>query len=175
MIILTGNSVTLRSLQERDASQLCQIVNQVAIRQAMVTIKYPFSEADALALIQQSNSEHCSRFAVQLKDQMEMVGCISLLEIDKVHLQAELSFFISAQAGGKGLTTEAGRIALRYAFTALKLNRLYALHLSGNVASAKVLEKLGFTIEGVLRDRVRKNNHFYDVTLLSLLRREFVE
>jgi RimJ/RimL family protein N-acetyltransferase len=62
---------------------------------------------------------------------------------------------------------------IKYAFTSLALNRIYAFHLVDNIGSAKVLEKLGLSPEGTLRERVKKNGQFYDVRLLSLLKREF--
>lgn len=167
------NRVTLRRFKRQDAEQICRIINESEIRQAMVTVKYPFSETDALVFIECGNTEHTNRFAVSEPNQDQILGCVSLLEIDRKHLQAELSFFISTNASGKGLTTEAGRIVLKYGFASLGLNRVYALHLVSNTGSAKVLEKLGFKCEGIMRERVKKDDYFHDVKLLSLLKREF--
>lgn len=167
------NQVTLRLFEKQDAPQICRIINEDEIRRAMVTVKYPFSENAALDFVEGSNSEYTKRFAVLEANRDEVLGCISLLEIDETHLQAELSFFVSAKASGKGLTTEAGRIVLRFGFFSLGLNRIYALHLVSNAGSVKVLEKLGFKGEGVLRERVKNKGDFYDVKMLSLLKREF--
>lgn len=167
------NRITLRPFEKQDAPQICRIINEDEIRRAMVTVKYPFSETAASEFIERSNAEHTKRFAVLEANRDEILGCVSLLEIDETHLQAELSFFISAKASGKGLTTEAGKLVLRFGFFSLGLNRIYALHLMSNAGSAKVLEKLGFKGEGVLRERVKKNDDFYDVKMLSLLKREF--
>lgn len=165
--------VKLRPFEKQDAPQICRIINEDEIRRAMVTVKYPFSETAALEFIERSNTEHTKRFAVLEANRDEVLGCVSLLEIDETHLQAELSFFISAKASGRGLTTEAGKLVLRFGFFSLGLNRIYALHLMSNAGSAKVLEKLGFKGEGILRERVKKNDDFYDVKMLSLLKREF--
>lgn len=173
--MLTGNSITLRFVQPQDSLQICRIVNEPIVRQAMVTVNYPFAEADAHEFIKHGNSDYARRFAVLAKDRNEVLGCVSLLEIDNAHCQAELSFFISEQASGKGITTQAAKLILQYAFSDLKLNRIYAFHLVENAASARILEKLDFKLEGVLRERVKKNNRFHDVKQLSLLSREFVQ
>jgi ribosomal-protein-alanine N-acetyltransferase len=170
---IDGSGVRLRPFQDRDAESLCRIINEDQVRQAMVTITYPFSEADAMKFIEESNTSHQKRFAVLQQGKNDLLGCVSLLEIDRTHLQAELSFFMSERASGKGLMTEAGKILIKYAFTSLALNRIYAFHLVDNIGSAKVLEKLGLIPEGTLRERVKKNGQFYDVRLLSLLKREF--
>ena len=87
--------------------------------------------------------------------------------------QAELGFWVAGQAWGKGYATEAARRIVRHAFEELKLNRVYAHHMVRNPASGKVLEKLGMTREGLLRQRVRKWGGYGDVALLAILREDW--
>lgn len=174
MTVFSGkNSIRLRSLRKSDATRICGIVNEPEIRRAMVTIKYPFAETDALRFIEKSDSLHTRRFGLVGENQDEILGSVSLLEIDADHSQAELSFFISKEASGRGLTTEAAKLALKFAFESLGLNRIYAFHLVENSASAKILAKLGFTNEGVLRERVKIEGRFYDVKMSSFLKNEW--
>jgi len=57
----------------------------------------------------------------------------------------------------------------------INLHRVEAEVLLDNVASMRVLHKLCFQEEGVLRERIFVNNHFYDVKLFSLLKSEYVK
>lgn len=173
--MIESNVIKLRPLRESDATRICHIINEEEIRQAMVTIEYPFSQADGLEFVRKSDTTRTKRFGLVKVNQDEVLGCVSLLEIDRKHLQAELSFFISGEASGQGLTTEAGKTILTLAFKSLYLNRIYAFHLVENLASAKILAKLGFKNEGVLRERVKSHERFYDVKLLSLLKKEWSE
>jgi RimJ/RimL family protein N-acetyltransferase len=70
---------------------------------------------------------------------------------------------------------EALAAVLRYAFQDLDLNRVYAYHMVRNPMSGRVLSRLGFEVEGILRQRVRKWGLFEDVVLQALLRADWSE
>lgn len=69
--------------------------------------------------------------------------------------------------------SEALKPLLGFGFDTLSLNKIYAYHMVRNLASGRVLQKNGFTLEGLLRQRVRKWGKFEDVRLLSILRQEW--
>ncbi len=71
--------------------------------------------------------------------------------------------------------TEALRAMAQYGFektppTGLALNRIEALVVPGNVASARVLTKVGFQREGVLREYGFWKNRFWDLEMFALLK-----
>jgi len=65
------------------------------------------------------------------------------------------------------MVTEAAEALLLYAENTLGLHRIEAYHMARNPGSGRVLEKLGFRQEGLLRDRVRKWGQREDVLLWS--------
>ena len=94
-------------------------------------------------------------------------------DIDREHLQGELSFWLAIEAWGRGYMSEVVQAMVRYGFEDLSLNRLYAYQMLRNPASGRVLEKNGFRQEGLLRQRVRKWEQFEDVALWAILRQEW--
>jgi ribosomal-protein-alanine N-acetyltransferase len=76
---------------------------------------------------------------------------------------------------GQGLMPEALRALLRYGFEVMELNRVEATTHTENQRSMRVLEKLGFQREGVLRDYYCREGMYNDQVLFSLLRREWWE
>jgi [ribosomal protein S5]-alanine N-acetyltransferase len=84
-----------------------------------------------------------------------------------------LGYWIGKPYWGRGFCTEAARAVLRYAFTELGLNRVHAYHFHHNPASGRVLQKIGMTHEGLLRQHVKKWGQFIDNELYSILRSEF--
>jgi len=74
---------------------------------------------------------------------------------------------------GCGYATEAARALLRWSFDTLNLNRIQAETDTRNVASARVLEKLGFVREGTLREDCVVNGEVSDSWVFGLLRREW--
>jgi len=63
---------------------------------------------------------------------------------------------------GKGITTEAVKLITEYGFKKLKLKRIVGQCRTFNKASARVLEKAGYKLEGILRKDALKNGKYYD-------------
>ena len=86
---------------------------------------------------------------------------------------ASLGYCIGDAAWGQGYATEAARSLLQWAFDTLDLNRVQAEADTRNLASARVLEKLGFLREGTLREDCVVNGDVSDSWVYGLLRREW--
>lgn len=85
----------------------------------------------------------------------------------------ELGYSLGENAWGKGYATEAVQTLINYAFAILpELERIEATCLTPNLASVRVLEKIGMQREGVLRNYYKKNGYFYHSYQYSLLRQE---
>ncbi|MGH3350681.1 MAG: GNAT family N-acetyltransferase, partial [Nocardioides sp.] len=85
---------------------------------------------------------------------------------------ASLGYCLGRPAWGQGYATEAVGALLGWAFDALDLNRVQAEADTRNPASARVLEKLGFRLEGTLREDCVVNGDVSDSWVFGLLRRE---
>lgn len=108
------------------------------------------------------------KFPVFLKETGEFIGTCGLELFDyDARPEVELGYRLCLQYWGRGYATEAAVAALRYGFGDLELRRIMALALSQNVASLKIIEKLGsvylrdfrhvsgmtFRLYGISRDR----------------------
>ncbi|MGE0616979.1 MAG: GNAT family N-acetyltransferase [Bacteriovoracia bacterium] len=82
----------------------------------------------------------------------ELVGHVSIQQINRMMLTAELGYAVSASARGKGVATQAVRMVMRDCFTRTPLRKLVAFVHEDNVPSRRVLEKVGFRLEGLLRE-----------------------
>ncbi len=109
-------------------------------------------------------------FAMELRETGELIGAVELGDIDREHLQAELSFWVGAQWWGQGYATEVAGEIMRFGFDVLELNRIYAKTLVRSAGSARVMRKLRMRREGVLRERVCRDGKFEDVGLYAALR-----
>lgn len=102
----------------------------------------------------------------------EHVGNVKFGPIDRQNACADISILIGERAvWGQGIGAEAVYLVSRYLLKDLGLNRVHAD--SFNPAFLKLVEKLGWQVEGVLRERVRLEDGFFDDTVVSLLGREF--
>jgi len=110
--------------------------------------------------------------AITLKPSGMVVGSVAL-SINKNHKRGELGYMVAKEHWNRGYCTEAVRAAMRYGFGVLGLNRIQAMHFPRNRASGRVMEKLGMTREGLLRQYVANRGAFEDVAFYSILRGEF--
>jgi len=101
------------------------------------------------------------------------LGWCSVTRWDPVHRSAALSYCLEEAAWGHGYATEAARAVLQWAFDTWDLNRVQAETDTRNLASARVLAKIGFVHEGTLREDCVVNGEVSDSWVFGLLRREW--
>ena len=82
---------------------------------------------------------------------------------------AEVGYWVGEPYWGQGLATDAIRTMAKYAFETLTFRRLQAGVFATNPASARVLEKAGFRLEGTAVDGAYKNGQFVDLLNYALL------
>ena len=103
----------------------------------------------------------------RLSDDAPLGEC-DLSEIDRWHRRAEVGFILRREAWGEGLAAEAMAAVVNFAID-LGLKRLGARTHVANDASARLLRKLGFDEEGVLRGHVERDGERRDCRLFGLL------
>ena len=97
-----------------------------------------------------------------------ILGGVTLRHFDPMRGVIEVGYWLFAEARGRGLATRAVRAVAREAF-ATGISRIEANVRIGNDASERVLERAGFTREGVKRRLLRHGAGRADATLFSLL------
>lgn len=102
-----------------------------------------------------------------------LIGTCTLAGMSPEHGRAEVGFALRQDVWGRGYATEALGALVRLAFTDLRLRRLDADADPRNVASIRVLERVGFRREGLQRERHVMNGEVQDAVLFGLLRREW--
>jgi RimJ/RimL family protein N-acetyltransferase len=83
----------------------------------------------------------------------KLIGVAGLHKCDWKRRMFMVGFWVRTSETAKGYATEAGNALIRYAFDALSATKVYSFHAAGNVGSQRVIEKLGFQHEGVLRNQ----------------------
>ncbi len=99
------------------------------------------------------------------------VGFVNLFGVDK--RIGSFGYMLAPAARGQGFATEAGRAVLDYAFGAWNLHRVEARLDPDNRASAAVLERLGFTVEGHTRKDFLLGDRYYDTLICGMLADEW--
>ena len=110
------------------------------------------------------------RLALVRKQDDALIGTCSLFAFHAASRRAELGYALARDAWGQGLMAEALDVLVAWAFGELNLNRLEADIDPRNTASAKSLARLGFVLEGRLRERWIVGGEVCDAAIYGLLR-----
>lgn len=111
------------------------------------------------------------RMALLLDDRF--VGTCSLLSIDRHHRRCEIGYGLAPSHWGMGLASEAVAAMLEQAFKGLSIRRIEATVDPRNLASIRILERLGFRLEGTLRERLLTSQGPADSSIFALLDQEW--
>ncbi len=152
MKILETERLILRVWTLADAPQLFEICGDAEVMKYLGTGK-PYETIEQAneflrwATDYQKASNFC-RWAVLLKENQEIVGSCGFA-CPHGTTEIELGYLLARRFWGKGLATEAVGASLKYGFENLDFREIIAMTDLENVASQKVLEKIGFTQRGI--------------------------
>lgn len=158
----------LRPLVPADAPALAEHAND---REVWLNLRdrfpHPYALADAEAYI-------ASVMARPIQTSFGIVvdgvvgGNVSLHPgTDIERISAELGYWLGRPFWGRGVISDAVQAVTRHGFEVLKLHRVFAVPFARNVASARVLEKCGFTHEGLMRRSAIKDGRILDQHLYA--------
>jgi [ribosomal protein S5]-alanine N-acetyltransferase len=113
------------------------------------------------------------RWGITLKDQGVVIGSCGFHKIASQHFRTEIGFELSKEQWGKGIANEAVEAIIRYGFEQMNFQRIEALIEPPNLSSQRLVEKLGFIREGLLRNYEFTRGKFEDLYMYSLLKQDF--
>jgi RimJ/RimL family protein N-acetyltransferase len=112
-------------------------------------------------------------FAIVDAHDGQFVGSVGLSAVNRAHGFANLGYWIRTRKTRHGVATSATRMAARFSFETLRLNRVELLVPTANVASQRVAEKAGAKREGLLRKRLQLNGVAHDAFVYSFVQEDF--
>ncbi len=165
---LSNQFIALRPVEESDLEQLRTWRNDPELRQRTREWK---------ALTSRDQARWFERItSVERKDHMFMVihkncaiGVVGLCDWNMHDRHAEISFYVGdTENRGKGYMVNALSLLINWGFNQ-GLHRIWAEVFAFNIPSIKLLEKLGFAVEGEQRDHVFRDGQFIDSLIMGLL------
>ncbi|MBU0623519.1 MAG: GNAT family N-acetyltransferase [Candidatus Thermoplasmatota archaeon] len=118
--------------------------------------------------------KHGIRWGITVKGDDKLIGSAGFYKwIQPERYQAEIGYDLNPAFWGKGIMTEALGVIIQYGFDHMGLHRIEVLTSHHNKRSQKLIRRLGFKREGVLRDHYFIEGRFSDDVLFSLLKEEW--
>ena len=113
------------------------------------------------------------RWALTVKPCQQLIGSCGFHLFDRRDQRVEIGYELHADYWRQGIMSEAVRAVLEFCFDTLGVHRVEADVVEGNAASAALLKKAGFTLEGIWRDRVYKRGAYQSLWQFGVLKPEF--
>lgn len=108
------------------------------------------------------------------KDNNQRIGYIGVTDIDYINRKALLHGIVIHKAfTDRGYGNQVTMLMIRHLFHELNMNMVYTYIRTDHPASVKIVNKLGFSIDGTIRSFAFKQNRYHDVYIVSLLREEY--
>lgn len=165
----------LRKWQRSDAAAIAAYADNEKIAQNLRDVfPHPYSLADAQAYVDSCvNGDADRQLCRAIEVDGRAAGSIGLFRGSDVYQKsAELGYWLAEEFWGRGIMTEAVRQLCRDGFARWDIVRIYAEPFAHNAGSRRVLEKSGFTLEGVMHRGVFKRGKLCDFCVYALLRPE---
>ncbi len=113
------------------------------------------------------------QLAIILKEENRLIGNCGIRKQTDLAQIAEIGYELDPHYWGHGYATEAAYELVKFGFGQLALHRIWAYCIAENIASARVMERLGMTFEGRLRESEWMKGRWWDTRLYSILDREW--
>jgi ribosomal-protein-alanine N-acetyltransferase len=172
--LLETERLILRELRPEDAEAVFRILSDAEV------VRYYDPLMTHLEQAQRSIERHRARFennegirwGITIKGEDTIVGNCGFFR-DKDNFSAALSYVLAKSSWNKGFMPEALSAIIAFGFEHYHLHRIEAHVARPNLASVRVLQKLGFQEEGLLRESLFENKRFHDEKVFALLKSDF--
>jgi [ribosomal protein S5]-alanine N-acetyltransferase len=171
--VLETERLRLRELVDDDAPQVFELFRHDEVtRYYDVETMTDVAPAQALItfMVQRYGSRAGIRWAIEDRLSRRFLGTIGFNTINQGAHKGLIGYELVPPAWGRGLATEAVRAVVRFGHDEIGLNRIEAVVMLENQASVRVLEKAGFSEEGVLRAFGYWKGGYHDLRVFSVLR-----
>ncbi len=173
---LVGRKLYLCCLEASEVGEeYVRWLNDYEVTRYMASGRFPSTLASVREYIERfQGSSTDIIFAIIDQKTEKHVGNVTLNSINWIHRTADTGLMLGQKEfWGKGYAFEAWRLLIEYAFQRLGLRKIVAGAVAENVASIVVLTKLGFKVEGTLRQEFFLDGEYRDGVRLGLLREEY--
>ncbi|HSU57086.1 MAG TPA: GNAT family protein [Candidatus Dormibacteraeota bacterium] len=174
---LSDGTIAIRQFEAGDGPLLYTAVRESLpeIRQWMVWCHPEYSLEDSASFINRCPSDWQKgvrfSFVIQSHHNSEFLGSVGLSQIDPVHKVGSIGYWVRTTRTRRGAASAGLRLAARFGFDRLGLQRVELVIPVGNAPSMRVAEKAGARFEGVLRKRIMLNGKSCDAAIYSLVNR----
>ncbi|MEN9640015.1 MAG: hypothetical protein RLZZ262_1884 [Bacteroidota bacterium] len=175
MRFLVGDKIYLRAIAKSDVNQnYLNWLNDKETTRGLASGLFPSTLVELDQFVERAiQSKDVVMFAICDKTNDQHIGNIKIDHFDWVSRTCELGLLIGDKNyWGKGIGQEACKLTLSYAFQTLNIRKVMLAVYANNPAAIGLYNKLGFKLEGTLRQHVFDDGQYYDKHFMGLFEEE---
>lgn len=176
--IKLNDKLSLKQRKEEDAEEIFRLIdsNREHLRKWLPWVDGTLSSEDTKKYIIECQGKFEKKETADFGVWYEgnWAGSVGFNKIDFVNEKGEIGYWIGAEYQGKGIMTECVKAMIKYGFEELKLHRIQIRCAAINEKSKSIPERLGFKLEGTIREDHKINGEFSDGLTFGLLRSEWL-
>ncbi|HET7224107.1 MAG TPA: GNAT family protein [Candidatus Eisenbacteria bacterium] len=171
---LSGRRVHLRALETADAPLIITWFNDPEVRRTLQAYRPMMVETEVEWLERMAHSDRDLALGIVPRGSERLIGVAGLHGIDPRHRHAGFGIAIGETSEwGKGYGTDATQAMVDHAFLTLNLNRVWLHVYEFNARGRRAYERVGFQLEGTLREAYFGEGRYWDVHTMAILRADW--
>ncbi len=172
-----SDDIQLRVLESKNAKELYQLIddNRSYLKEWLPWVGVT-TNVDAIKQFIKSAKKQMTDnngFQTGIYYKEHIAGCIGLHGIDWNNKKTTIGYWLAEEYQGKGIMTQSCKAIINYVINDLGLNRVEIRAAELNKKSRAVAERLGFTVEGRVRQAEWLYDHYVDHVIYSILAQEW--
>lgn len=177
-MVIQTERLLIRPYEKMDEAAVYNVINSKGIFLTTISIPYPYPREQVgiwLEFVRKNRLYQRGYEYGIFTHEGIYIGNIGIVNIDRLHRNGEITYFIGEDYWGKGYATEATKAMLGFAFKTLELERIQGRCMKHNIASFRVMQKCYFQYEGLARHEVLKCGEYQDVYHTAILKKDYFD
>ncbi|MGE7691295.1 GNAT family N-acetyltransferase [Lysinibacillus sp. NPDC097214] len=174
--VLATERFILRQAQESDCFDLLALYSDDSVVQYIPLEPFNLVEDSKNEMIWYEKifeDQSGLRWLIEEPITKKVIGTCGFLNYEKAHNRIEIGYDLIPSYWRKGVMKETLSTIIHFAFTKMNINKIEAKVDPENISSIRLLEKLNFYQEGILREHEFEKGKYVDLINFSILKREY--
>ncbi len=177
MPTLTTERLILRRMRVSDANDMYEYSKDPEVTKYLLWMPHPNKKYTERYLQYLSGRYRAGLFydwAIVLRESGKMIGTCGFTRFYDENNAAECGYVINPDYWGQGIAPEALAAVMKFGFMTLGLHRIECRYMIGNDRSRRVMEKVGMSYEGLLRDAILRGKEYKTIGICSIIDHEYL-
>jgi RimJ/RimL family protein N-acetyltransferase len=171
-----GKNVLLRAFSEDDAKYVCELKTDFIALKAFGGRPFPNNLAGEKEWISKMYPAGLLNSIILVVEEIvtkQFVGYVAASKIDYINSNAYVGIIFHKNFRGKGYYKEASILFYSYLFNEINLHKVYSGDLTYNSIAIENDKKIGFTVDGVMKEHIYQSGKYHDMYIVSLTKKDF--